>query len=121
MSFQENGETFIAKWNDLVNLYDFEAKESESNSGVRGLSNLNEVSVRPKPVERQRVSTCLRVFCEETITALQVYPAVTVTEGTILFMKKVLDMWKILNVRTIKKDIRYQDPLQAVITSPDDE
>ena len=46
LSFEENGETFIAKWNNLVNLYDFEVNESENNSGVRDLSNLNEVSVR---------------------------------------------------------------------------
>ena len=120
LSFDENGETFLAKWNDLIQLYDLEAKESESNTGVRGLSKLNEVSVRPKPVERQRVSTCLRVFCDETLAALEVHSGLTTSEGTTKLIKKVLDMWKILNVRTIKKDIRHRDPLEAVIESPDD-
>ena len=120
LNFEADDTEFVAKWNDLVKLYDLEAKESEINSGVRGLSKLNEVAVRPKPVERQRVSTCLRVFCEETLAALEVHPAAIASEGTTVFIKKVLDMWKILNVRTIKKDIRHQDPLEAVVESPDD-
>lgn len=120
LSFGEKDDEFVAKWVDLLHLYDLEAKESEENSGVRGLSKLNEVAVRPKPVERQRVSTCLRVFCEETATALEVHPAVSASEGTIVLITKVIKMWKILNVRTIKKDIRHNDPLEAVVEAPDD-
>ena len=41
---------------------------------MHGLSKLNEVSVRPKPIERQSVPTCQRVFCEETLAALRVHP-----------------------------------------------
>ena len=110
----------MAKWEDLLQLYQLEKRESGNNSGVHGLSKLTEVAIKPKPVERQRVTTCLRVFCEETLTALKVHPSVTASEGTSLFMKKVVDMWKILNVHTMNKDIRHNDPLEAVVKSPDD-
>ena len=39
---------------------------------------------------------------------------------TTTFMKKVLDMWKVLNVMTINKDIRHRDPLEVVIESVQD-
>ena len=34
------------------------------------MSKLSETAVYPKQIERQRVSTCLQVFCEDTATAL---------------------------------------------------
>ena len=41
-------------------------------------------------------------------------------EGTALFIDKVVAMWKILNVRSKNKDVRRNDPLVAVIESPQD-
>ena len=92
LQFTEKEKIFVAKWEDLLQLYHLEKIESGNNSGVRGLSKLTEVAVTPKPVERQRVTTCLRVFCEETLTALKVHPSVNASEGTYLSMKKVVDM-----------------------------
>ena len=43
------------------------------------------------------------------------------TVGTALFIEKVVSMWKILNVKSTGKDIRHNNPLEAVIKSPDDE
>ena len=40
----------------------------------------NKVAVQPKPIERQNVSTCLRVFCDETIAALRVHPGLNSEE-----------------------------------------
>ena len=40
--------------------------------------------------------------------------------GTVKFIEKVNTMWKILNVRTVGKDIRHNNPLEAVINSPQD-
>ena len=78
--------------------------------------------MKPKPVERQKVYTCLRVFCEETYTALRVHPEMKEEDvhGTALFLEKVVAMWKILNVKSIGKDIRHNNPLEAEIRSTDD-
>ncbi|XP_066911172.1 uncharacterized protein [Clytia hemisphaerica] len=120
LTFKEDDDTFVAKWSDLIRLH--EVEDMSNFCGVRGLSKLTEVAVRPKPVERQRVSTCLRVFCEETLAALKVHPQMqnmNVT-GTVKFIDKVNTMWKILNVRTVGKDIRHNNPLEAVINSSQD-
>ena len=53
----------VTKRSDLVLLH-----ELEKNS-LLSLTRLNQTAVYPKPVERQRVPTCVRVFCEETIAA----------------------------------------------------
>ena len=74
LDFQHNGQTFTAKWEHLTKLQSLEEKATANDSGVRGMSKLNKVAVQPKPIERQNVSTCLRVFCDETITALRVHP-----------------------------------------------
>ena len=58
-----------AKWSHLIELYEEETKTRLNNKGTRGLSLLNSVAVRPKPIERQKVSTCLKVFSDETYTA----------------------------------------------------
>ena len=72
---------------------------NQNDSGVHGLSKLNEVAVRPRPVERQNISACLRVFCEETYTALNVHPSLNSrdVDGTAIYLPKIVDMWKILN------------------------
>ena len=54
----------VAKWSHLCELF-----KAESGSLLK-LSKLNETAVFPKPVERQNVSTCLKVFSEETVNAL---------------------------------------------------
>ena len=63
-----------------IRLQILEEKASANDSGVRGMSKLNKVAVQPKPIERQNVSTCLRVFCDETIAALRVHPGLNSEE-----------------------------------------
>ena len=65
LQYTFNGVTQVAKWSDLVEL-----KEAESNFLLK-LSKLNDVAVSSKPIERQSVSICLRIFCDETIAALE--------------------------------------------------
>ena len=60
LTFLHDGVTRTAKWRHLVQLYKLEAES------LVKMSDLNEVSVLPKPIERQRVSTCLKVFSEKT-------------------------------------------------------
>ena len=86
------------------------------------LSELNDIAVAPKPVERQRVSTALRVFSEKTCAALMHHPEIkTSTTDTVVFIQKVLKFWKIVNVKAPGLDKRLNDVLRAPITDPDDE
>ena len=55
----DDGVRQVAKWAHLKQLYHFESERLK-------LSDLNEISIAPKPIERQQVSTCLRVFSEKT-------------------------------------------------------
>ena len=57
LEYKHNGETFTANWSHLLELYKLEEESAANDSGVRGLSKLNEVTVHPKPIERQREST----------------------------------------------------------------
>ena len=123
LSFEINGSPMTAKWDHLIELHEEENKSRLNDSGTRGLSLLNHVAVRPKPIERQKVSTCLKVFCDETYTALTTHPSLCDREDvseTAEFIRCVTDMWKILNVRSAYKDERHRNPLEAVIESVDD-
>ena len=87
------------------------------------MSKLNEVSIFPKPIERQKVATCLRVFCDATLNALLNHPGmlnVADVEDTGIFLKKVITWWKVINVKALGADTRHNDPLQAVIRDPED-
>ena len=61
----------------------------EKNELVK-LSALNQVSVYPKPIERQKVSTCLKIFNEKTVAALKSNSSIDEEEvkGTIIFLGK---------------------------------
>ena len=59
------------------------------------LSKLTEVSVYPKPVERQKVTHCLKIFSDETVAALKTnrYLPTSDTYETAIFIEKVLPFW----------------------------
>ena len=73
------------------------------------MSKLTEVSVYPKPIERQKVITCLQVFCDESLSALKSHPDLHENEGTIIFISKVVEFWKICNVYSPYADICLKD------------
>jgi len=81
------------------------------------------VSVALKPIERHRVSTCLQVFSEKTHTALLTHPSLDTKEvkDTAAFIYKVLQWWKILNVKTCGADTRRNDPYHVPIVDPEDQ
>ena len=116
LEYTFNGITQVAKWSDLKT-----PQQAESNCFVK-LSKLTEVAVSPKPIEPQNVQTCLRVFCEDTIAALETHPVIdnTAVSGTTNFIKLVVKLWKIFNVRSPREDQAHNDPLRAVIRMPDD-
>ena len=82
------------------------------------MSRLTFEAVCPTPIERQRVGTCLRVFCDETISALKVHPEIQDASGTIYFLTFVLEFWKIVNVHSKFTAQKTLDNLKAIITSP---
>ena len=66
LEFLVDDERKVAKWDDLKRLY-----QLESNDLVK-TSKLTEIAVNPKPIERQRVSTCLKVFSKRNVCCLKV-------------------------------------------------
>ena len=116
LEFEWKREIYIARWSDLQQLYSLESEK------LTKLSKLNETAVFPKPIERQSVSTCLRVFCAETIAALETHPAINKDSvmGTIQFLKIIVSFWKIVNVNSTGIDKRYRDELRGEIRSSDD-
>ena len=107
----------VARWSHLVELYKLEAE------GLVKMSKLTEISVYPKPIQRRTVATCLRVFCEETYTAIINRPGTRNVgrEYTAAFIKIVVNMWKILNVKSIGVDVRCNKKLQPAVQEPLDE
>ena len=91
--------------------------------GLVEMAKLMEESVYPKPMERQSVPTCLRVFCEEIYTAMINRPGMRNVDGrehTAAFIKVVVNWWKILNVNSIGF-VRFNNKLQNVEQEPLDE
>ena len=111
-----NGCIQTAKWSHLCKLY-----ELESNNLVI-LSRLNSTAVRPNPIERQNVLLCLRVFCDETLSALRTHPQMKelAVEGTVSFIEIFTKAWKILNVTSTYSDTRLRDSSRAVISEMSD-
>lgn len=117
LTFKDDGIVRIAKWGHLTKLYLLESRSSLK------MSKLNEIAVAPKPIERQKVNTCLKVFCEETYNAILNHPGMkdqNDREDTAIFIKKVMTWWTIMNVKGKGVDIRHRNELEAVFTDPED-
>ena len=118
LTFDDDGVMRTAKWRHLRELHKLECQS------LVKMSDLNEVAVSPKPVERQKVTTCLRVFSEKTHRALLHHPGMEKFDDvgdTAIFINKVLTWWKILNVKSRHMDTRHSDNLQAAVSDPSDE
>ena len=117
LDYDDCGITGTAKWSVIRKLFSLEL-----NLRSRKLSDLNETAVFPQPIERQRVSTCLRVFSEKTYVALLTHPAISQEDvnDTAIFIKKVVEWWKIINVRALFADTKHNEPLSAEIRNLDD-
>ena len=68
LSFKISDHTYTAKWSDIKTLHLLKKQK------LVKLSKLSDVSVASRPIERQKVSTCLEGFCDETIYALKTHP-----------------------------------------------
>ena len=110
LAYEEDGIKFVSKWQHLRDLFKFES------SKLVKMSNLTEVAAYPRPIERQRVDTRLKIFSAKTATALKIYGAdhnVDV-KGTVMSLENVSTWWTILNVKQKGIDVRNREPLQAV-------
>lgn len=114
----ENNHQQMARWSDLKSLLQVE----ESNTLTVKQSMLDYTAVHPKPIERQSVKTCLKVFCDETITALQTHTGLDSidTVGTVTFIKMFVRFWKIVNVKGPGANLRFNDQDRDVIRSDTD-
>ena len=110
LTYVFEGVVRTAKWQVIRDLH-----ELESSSLVK-MSCLTDVAVNPKPIERQRVETCLKVFCNKTAQALLHHPKMKQIQevaDTYLFIEIVLKWWKILNVKQKDLEIRNREPLNC--------
>ena len=82
---------------------------------------VTKVSVYLKTMERQRVSTCLQVFCDETLSALKVHPDSENNDGTVKFIAKFIEFGKIMNAADPCADICLRNLNRAVIHTSNDE
>ena len=74
LEFTHDCKMFVAHWQHLRELYQHESRETPSgDKSIMKLSMLDEVSVYPRVIERQRIPPCLKVFCEKTAIALELY------------------------------------------------
>ena len=65
--------------------------------------------------------TCLTVFCEEAYTAIINHQGMRNVDGrehTAGFIKIFVNLWKILNVKSVGVDVRLNNKLQAVVQDP---
>ena len=81
------------------------------------MSRLTYEAVCPTPIARQKVAICLRVFCDETISALKSHPEFKSARGTIIFLEALVKFWKIVNVHSRYAAERTRDPLKEIISS----
>ena len=81
----------------MVDLFNYES------DALFKLSDLNLVSIKPKPIEQKRFFIVLKVLCDKTLAALRVHPKMqdVVTSGTKIFIEEVLQFWKIVNFMII--------------------
>ena len=114
INFVHEGKILTARWHDLEELLKLE----EGN--LVKLSKLTKVSVYPTPIERQKVLFVLQIFCEKTVAALKVHEGQLNCEGTIIFISKIIKIWKIMNVKSMYEEIRFNDPTRVVIRSVED-
>ena len=87
---------------------------------MKKLSKLNETAIFRKPIECLNVSTCLRVFCDETLAALKTRPLMENVDDTTVILSIFIKFFKIVNVKGLYEDICTRDKYRAVFSSKND-
>ncbi|XP_035233153.1 uncharacterized protein LOC118204968, partial [Stegodyphus dumicola] len=80
----------------------------------------------PSSIEKQNVSTAIKLFDEKTLAALQIESQNNRTGygkdvlGTKHFIDIILKWWKIVNVKHSKKALQFRDVFMQPIRTPED-
>ena len=101
--------SYVAKWKQIKKL-----QKMEDGKLVK-IIKLTYGAASFKPIESQKVGTCLIVFCDETVNALgmqdeNIYVSVTL-------IAKITEFWKIVNVKSSFEGLRLNHSLRDVISS----
>ena len=102
----------FAEWKYLIQLY-----ESEKDSLFK-MAPLTKSAVQPSPIERQKVLLALKIIDDRTIAALKALKSDEVN-STITTLEILSEWWKLINVKSIIKCNRFNDPSRSAVTSAD--
>ena len=115
LEFTVDGVKKVAKWDDLRKLHELECHK------LVKMSKLSDVAVNPKPIERQKVSDCLKVFCKETSASLKLNSDnIGNLDDTVLFLNIFIEFWDIVNVHDKYTGIRTRDATRDPIRCEED-
>ena len=87
------GENYVANWDQIRKL-----QKLEDGNLVKMLK-LTYVGANLKPIERQKVDTCLKLFFDETVNALKFHSDMQVenVDSTVTLIIKIIKFWEIVN------------------------
>ena len=101
----------IAKWKDIVSIFD-----QEKDNTVH-TTTLTFQACHPTSFDRQKVSLVNAVFNDKVVTALSIKEKTS----TACFVKQIVRLWKILNVKRPNLHLRLNDPDRSPFYSTDDD
>ena len=81
--FEDNEVSQIAKWAHLKLLYRLQSER------LIKFSDLNEFYTAPKPIERQRISTYLKIFSDKIYNELLSQSRINADKNGVVFINKV--------------------------------
>ena len=102
----------FACWQDLKDI-----QQHESDKMLK-LTKLNRASVFPRNLEKQKVSLVLDVFCDTTASGLEesiINKDNQSAKDTAAFIRRVSQLWKLLNCKSSSASKRHNDPDRCVI------
>ena len=92
----ESSEMHCADFNHIVTLF-----EQEIHKPVKMAHKLTRATIQPRSIEKVSVRLAASVFHESTLAALEVHSALKdIASGTAFFIRLIMKLWNILNVRT---------------------
>lgn len=105
-----------ASVNDLKKIF----LEEERNI-IKLAPSLSRKVLYPSSIERQNVKLCIRLFDNKNVTALEEVHKnnLHLVKGTVTFLNLISKWWKIVNVKSQFKGVRFRDTHYDAIKSPD--
>ena len=105
LEYNYRSEDYVTNWDQIKKLQKLE------DGNLVKMSKLTYVAANPKPIERQKVDSCLKVFCDKTVDALKFHPGMQDenVDGTVTLITKITEFWKIINVKSSSERLRLND------------